>query len=297
MMRSRVQRAGGVQRSLLPKSASAHEEGVASQVVFLSSARAARCQPCEHSHTQSQAIHQPTNQRIPLVPVEQSLAPPLHMSTARKFAEEQERTRQAKREQAEKTRAENEEKARAVAVLTLQCAGRRMLARCAAEELRRPRSPQEILAIRRQLHLENRAAARLPGYSVKGLSKKAVQAERDRVMAVREEARQHPEVYSLRLAARITAERAVADRLRLEEVRNAIEANRQQATSGSAKLKLKSRTWSQSHAAVPQHEISVMRASGRSMAGRVKRVSKEMMGTARRFARRSGEALQSMLSA
>ena len=213
------------------------------------------------------------------------------MSSSRKFAEEQARKKQEKRDKEKLARQVAEEKLKRSSVIILQCAVRRLIARKAIAELRRPLTYTEILAIRRQVFLADRKACREPGYSVSMLREKATELERARVRASRMEAEQQAHVSSLIKSIQRSKEILEHDRKKLEQfareraVKRALEL---EARSSPTALKLKGLSRQHSASGTP---ISTSRSarSARSSPGNTARATP--VSSARSFTRRCANPL------
>lgn len=103
---------------------------------------------------------------------------------AEKLAKEKEEARERK----ERSLRALQYQAQSAAAIKLQCAIRRVLAMKVMNEKRRPLTPDEVLAARLKVFLEDRAASRRPGYGVsQGVRPKQVERERMRILAARAE--------------------------------------------------------------------------------------------------------------
>ena len=80
---------------------------------------------------------------------------------AEKLAKEKEEARERK----ERSLRALQYQAQSAAAIKLQCAIRRVLAMKVMNEKRRPLTPDEVLAARLKVFLEDRAASRRPGYT------------------------------------------------------------------------------------------------------------------------------------
>ena len=235
----------------------------------------------------------------------------LHRETmpAGRFAQEIEAKKKMRAQREEQYRVEQQDKLKSMAARKLQSIVRGLIARKRYEELRRPLTPAELLARRREVFMADRAASRRPGYASHMLSDKVRERERSKVLEMRIMRSLESHYNSLLEREPTSGFEAACQRLLAKQRsmlnRTILEPTSESANSSPSVSPIMSRRFqglsrrqqSLAHDGSQASPASSPDSGAHSFSRRIRKVSKEVMGAARSASLASTDALKVLLSA